>query len=79
MKNYYTLETINNGKAETIHKLFNTRDEAINYAFAVFEDKYFNDSLQVEDEFNVNGDKHYIEYVLDYKNRFRVNRVQLQF
>ena len=76
---YYTLETINNGKAATIHRKFTSRDEAIDYAFAYFEHKYLNDSLQVEDEFNIGDDKHNVEYVLNYNNRFRVNRVQLQF
>lgn len=75
--NYYILETINNGEAATINKLFKSRDQAINYAFAYFEDKYYNDSLQVEDEFNVHGDKHYIEYVLNYHDRFRINRVKM--
>lgn len=74
---YYTLQTINNGQTAIIHKQFKTRDQAINYAFRYFNSRY-NYNLQVEDEFNVDGDKHNIEYVLDYYNRFRVNRVQLQ-
>ena len=72
---YYTLETINNGKIEKINKKFDTRDQAIDYAFAYFEDKTYNDSLQVEDVYSIRNDKHNIEYVLDYYNRFRVNRV----
>ena len=76
---YYTLETILNGKTEIINKKFSTRDQAINYAFALFEKKYYTDNLQVEDEFKINNDKHNIEYVLDYRDRFRVNRVQTAF
>lgn len=76
---YYTLETIENGRTVKINKKFNTRNSAIDYAFALFENHLYNDSLQIEDEFRINNDKHDIEYVLDYNNRFRVNRVQLQF
>ena len=72
---YYTLETINNGKTVRINKKFTTRDAAIDYAFAYFEDRYYNDGLQVEDTYSIRNDKHNIEYVLDYYNRFRVNRV----
>ena len=73
---YYTLQTINNGHTVVVNKKFNTRDQAINYAFAYFEDKYLNEDLQLSDEFNIDGNIHNIEYVLDYKNRFRVNRVK---
>ena len=76
---YYTLETIKNGKTVKFNKKFNSRNSAINYAFAYFEKRLYNGNLQVEDEFNINGDKHDVEYVLDYYNRFRVNRVQLSF
>ena len=72
---YYALETINNGHTVVVNKKFNTRDQAINYAFAYFENKYLNENLQVNDEFKIDNDKHNIEYVLDYNNRFRVNRV----
>lgn len=74
---YYTLETIDNGKTVRINKTFSTRTSAINYAFAYFEKHLYNDSLQVEDTFNINNEKHNVEYVIDYNNRFRVNRVVL--
>jgi len=76
---YYTLETINNGQAATINKKFTSRNQAINYAFAIFERKYLNEYIEIEDEFRIGDDKHNVEYVLDYNNRFRINRVQLQF
>ena len=79
MKKYYTLETIDSGRTVKINKKFSSRDQAINYAFAYFEKHLFNDSLQVEDEFKIDNDKHNIEYVLGYNNRFRINRVQLAF
>ena len=76
---YYTLETIYNGKAEKINKKFITRDEAINYAFAYFENKTYNPELEIEDEFEIHDNKHDVEYVLNYHDRFRVNRVVTAF
>lgn len=72
---YYTLETINNGRSVKINKKFNSRNAAINYAFAYFERSFYNGDLQVEDIYDIAGDKHNVEYVLNYFNRFRVNRV----
>ncbi len=72
---YYTLETINNGDTVIINKKFNTRNQAINYAFAYFEKHLYNAELQIEDEYEINNDKHNVEYVLNYNNRFRINRV----
>lgn len=72
---YYTLEAISDGRYVKINKKFNSRNQAINYAFAYFEKHLFFDALQVEDEFKINNDKHNIEYVLGYNNRFRINRV----
>lgn len=76
---YYTLETIRNGQTETINKKFITRDQAINYAFDYFENILYNDSLQVEDEFAIDGNKHDVEYVFNYHDRFRVKRVVANF
>ena len=72
---YYTLETINNGETVIINKKFNTRNQAINYAFVYFEKHLYNAELQIEDEYEINNDKHNVEYVLNYYNRFRINRV----
>ena len=79
MKKYYTLETIDSGRTVKFNKKFSSRNQAINYAFAYFEKHLFNDSLQIEDEFNIDNDKHNVEYVIGYNNRFRINRVQLAF
>lgn len=76
---YYTLETIHNGSAELINKKFTSRTQAIDYAFYLFEKAYCNDSLQLEEEFNISDNKHNVEYVLNYHNRFRVNRIQTAF
>lgn len=72
---YYTLETINNGNSVKFNKKFNSRNAAINYAFAYFERHLYNGDLQVEDIYDIAGDKHNVEYVFNYSNRFRVNRV----
>ena len=79
MKKYYTLEAIDSGRTVKINKKFSSRNQAIDYAFAYFEKHLFNDSLQIEDEFKINNDKHNVEYVIGYNNRFRINRVQLAF
>ena len=76
---YYTLETIYNGNTERISKKFTSRNQAINYAFDYFEKKLYNTELQVEDEFVIDNNKHNIEYVLNYYDRFRVNRVVTAF
>ena len=76
---YYTLETIHSGSTELVNKKFTSRTQAIDYAFDLFEKAYCNDSLQLEEEFDICGDKHNVEYVLNYHNRFRVNRVQTAF
>ncbi len=74
---YYVLETINDGATVKVNKKFTSRDKAIDYAFTYFERVNYNDNLQVEDEYFVDGNKHNIEYVLNYYTRFRVERVQL--
>ena len=76
---YYTLETIYNGNTERITKKFTSRNQAINCAFDYFEKKLYNTELQVEDEFVIDDNKHNIEYVLNYYDRFRVNRVVTAF
>ncbi len=72
---YYTLVTIADGKTTKFNKKFNTRNSAINYAYNYLEKNYINDSIDDKDEFNINDDKHNIEYVLNYDTRFRINRV----
>ncbi len=72
MSKYYNLTAVVDGDTKVFHKQFSSRNEAINYMF-----KYYNKNTlidaQLEDEFEIS--KHNIEYVIDYKNRFRVNRV----
>lgn len=71
---YYELSAVVNGQNVRLKRsLFTSRDDAINYMF-----DYYNShnlySLEVEDEYALNGDKHNIEYVCDYHNRFIVTR-----
>lgn len=70
---YYTLEAIVDGKDIKFSKTFESRTSAINYMFDYFY-KNFKFNVSVEDEYAINGEKHNIEYVCDYHNRFRINR-----
>ena len=71
---YYELKAIINGQIIKLKKdRFASRTEAINYMFQYFEDHYLY-GLDVSEEYPVNNDKHSIEYVCDYYNRFQVTR-----
>ena len=71
---YYTLTAIVNGREPKLQKrLFATRDEAINYMFNYFEKNYLF-GLEVTDEHIVGGNKHSVEYVCNFHNRFTVTR-----
>ena len=71
---YYTLEAVVHGNDAKLKKhVFTTRDEAINYMFDYFEDHYIY-GLQVTNEHVVNNNKHSVEYVCNYYNRFTVTR-----
>ena len=72
---YYELNAIVNGENVKLKRsMFSTRDDAINYMFHYFDEHYLY-SLNVEDEYKVNNNKHSIEYVCDFHNRFTVTRV----
>ena len=73
-KRYYVLQAVVNGKDVVIDKEFDSRSNAMDYAFQYF-DKHGNTDLVINDEHYVNDDIHDIEYVSDYNNRFRVVRV----
>ena len=71
---YYTLTAIVNGHDVKLkRRIFATRDEAIDYMFAYYEDHYLY-SLRVQDEHTVGENKHSIEYVCNFQNRFTVTR-----
>ena len=69
---FYTLNAVVKGENVKIDKIFNTRNDAINYMFKYYEDHFFY-NFQVEEE--VVKSKHDIEYVYNYNNRFEVARL----
>lgn len=71
---YYTLNAIVNGKNVRLKRnMFKTRSDAIEYMFQYYE-KYNMFTLEVRDEYPVNGNKHSIEYVCNFHNRFTITR-----
>ena len=71
---YYTLRAIVNGTNVRLRRsAFSTRDEAIDYMFKYYDDHSLY-SLHVNDEHIVGDNKHSIEYVCNYHNRFTVTR-----
>ncbi|MBR0295711.1 MAG: hypothetical protein IJQ67_07450 [Bacilli bacterium] len=70
----YTLEAVVDGQTIKFSKKFDSRNSAINFMFNYYNKRYmFN--IRVNDEYAISGDKHNIEYVCDYSNRFRINRL----
>ena len=71
---YYTLTAIVNGRDVKLKRnMFLTRSDAINYMFDYYEKNNIY-TLEVNDEHPVNGDKHSIEYVCNFHNRFTIAR-----
>lgn len=72
---YYTLEAVVDGHTAKLKRnVFLSRGDAIDYMFKYYDDKQLY-SLEVRDEYPVDGNKHNIEYVCNYHNRFTINRV----
>ena len=71
--NKYTLEAIVDGQYIKFNRTFKSRDEAIDYIFRYY-DNHFLVNLEVNDEYFIDGNKHNVEYVCDYYNRFRIAR-----
>ena len=71
--NKYILEAVVEGKNIKVDRLFSSRDEAIKFMFHYY-DKHLLYSLSVNEEYFIDGNKHDIEYVCDYYNRFRIAR-----
>ena len=70
----YKLTAIIEGEYKNIHHTFHSRNEALNYIFNYYK-KHGLEDLQISDEYSLECDKHNIEYVSDYDNRFRIARV----
>lgn len=72
MSHIYKLSGIINGNKIKFNKRFNSREDAISYMLNYYEKQYvFN--MQVEEE--IYKEKHDVEYVIDFHNRFEVARV----
>lgn len=71
--NGYTLEAVVEGEFIKFDRVFKTRDEAIDYIFRYY-DNHLLVNLEVNEEYFVDGNKHDVEYVYDYYNRFRIAR-----
>ena len=72
MSHIYSLTAVVNGENVKVKKQFRSRNEAINFMFNYYEDNYLY-NMQVEEEYE--KEKHTIEYVCNYANRFTVARV----
>lgn len=69
----YKLSAVVEGENIVFNKNFKTRTDALDYIFTYY-DKHHLQSLYIDEEYYVNENKHDIEYVCDYSNRFRVTR-----
>lgn len=69
----YMLTAIVEGRTVIANRYFQTRSQAIDYIFNYYN-RHNCENLYVEDEYCVDGNKHNIEYVCDYDNRFRITR-----
>lgn len=74
MKKFYDLNAVVNGEFHQFSKRFSTRDAAIDYVLRYFSN-YYDKCLFIEDEYEVENNKHDIEYKFDHYNRFRIKRV----
>ena len=72
MSKFYTVRAIVHGEEKNIRRRFATRDAALNFVEKFYaKEGYYN--FQVVDEYE--KEKHNIEYVCDYFNRFNIKRV----
>ena len=72
MSHIYSLKAVVNGENVKINKYFTSRNQAISYMFNYYENNYLY-NMQVEEEYE--KEKHIVEYVCNYNNRFTVARV----
>ena len=71
---YYTLEAIVQGRPVKLKRsMFTSRTEAINYMFDYYEEHYLY-NLQVREEYPLEDNKHKIEYLCNFHNRFIITR-----
>lgn len=73
---FYTLDAVVKGKNVNIGKVFDSRNDAIDYMFKYYN-KHFIYGLEVNEEVSIDDDRHNVEYICDHGDRFRINRVTL--
>ena len=69
----YKLEAVVDGKKINFNREFSSRNSALNYMYQYYGHHYLPEP-QINEEYEVNDNKHDIEYVSDYDNRFRITR-----
>ena len=74
MKYYELTAVVDGDTAKLKRNLFISRDDAIKYMFDYYKAHYIY-NLEVEEEYPIDGNKHNIEYVCDFYNRFTINRI----
>ena len=72
----YNLHAVIDGQNVEFNRQFTSRGAALDYIFDFFASHGYAD-FAVNDEYEVNDNKHDIEYVYDYENRFRIERASI--
>lgn len=72
-KKHYVLEAVIEGRRINFNKEFDSRNDAMSYVFKYFA-SHGHEFMTINDEYYINNNKHNIEYVSDYENRFRIAR-----
>lgn len=62
------------GQPVVINKMFKSREKAVDYMFE-YSRKHYVFDLQIEDIYEINNDKHNLNYICNNDNRFNVQRV----
>ena len=70
----YKLSAVVEGRNVQFKKSFVSRSQALDYIFSYYNNHHLM-NLYIDEEYYVNENKHDIEYVCDYSNRFRVTRI----
>ncbi|MCR4911777.1 MAG: hypothetical protein K5925_04570 [Bacilli bacterium] len=71
----YRLEAVIDGKFISFDREFGSRNSAIAYLYG-YCDMHFIPEPVINDEYQIDDNKHDIEYMTDYDNRFRVTRIE---
>ena len=69
----YKLTAVVEGEYVAFNRKFKSRTDALDYIFTYYN-KHYLENLCIDEEYYVNENKHNIEYVCDYNNRFRITR-----